>query len=686
MKAIIMAGGEGTRLRPLTCDRPKPMMPLCGRPMMEYILDLLSRHGVDCAAVTLQYLAPEIEHYFIDRYGNRYRGIHLHFITEEKAMGTAGSVRGAAAVPLDEGFIGEEDFIVISGDCLCDFDLSAAVRSHRERKADATIVVKRVEDPREYGLVDCTEDGRVIGFVEKPSYAQAVTDLANTGVYILSPNVLKLIDEKIPSDFAKDVFPAMLAEGMRVCAHEEKGYWCDIGDLHTYLRCQQDMIAGRVRCEMKARYAATGILCAGELPRGSYTLIPPVYIGRNVTIGEGSVVENSILSDASCIGPFCEVHGSVLLPSTFLAEDAYLQGAILGTGSSVKQGGRIADGAVIGTGSVVGQRAQVLEEVKVWPRKSVQDDAVLHTNLRSGFGMRIAFDENGLCGETGIELTPEYCAKIGAAIGSTHLGKRIGVASGTNPAATALRRSLIAGILSTGTPVWDYKGCFESEFAFCTTFCGLDLGVYLHAGIDSRVQVTTAGGLPAPRSLERQIEGYLSRGDFVRCRWDRFGEVVDMSGLHLLYEQELVRFSGAPLSGLSVSVRSSERAAGRVLERALERLGCETKGELCLHLGNSGRTLAATDPVKGYLSPEKLLALCCLLEARAGHDLAVPFDAPRVLDEIAAKENVQLFRYLYCPADGSDRIARELAAKQLWVRGRRYDGSTTTFCNGRYGL
>ena len=200
MKAVIMAGGRGTRLRPLTERCPKPMARLCGRPVVEYILELLAKNGVTESVLTLQYLPDQIVSHFPD---NSFAGIALSFCEEAQPLGTAGSVKNAA------GQIGE-DLLVISGDALCDFSLREAMDQHAARCADVTIVTARVGDPREYGLVIADSDGHVTGFIEKPSFAQATSELANTGIYILSPHAVEMIPDGQIFDFAADLFPRML--------------------------------------------------------------------------------------------------------------------------------------------------------------------------------------------------------------------------------------------------------------------------------------------------------------------------------------------------------------------------------------------------------------------------------------------------------------------------------------------
>ena len=235
MKAVIMAGGEGSRLRPITCDCPKPLTEIAGHPVIEYIFELLIRHSCDEAKVTLKYLAENItERYF----SGKYKGLPLDFVMEERPLGTAGSVKNAADF--------EEDFAVISGDALCDIDLSAAFELHKRTNAAVTVVAARVSDPREYGLVSAKGD-RVCSFVEKPSFSGVTTDLANTGIYILSPRVLRKIPDNSPYDFAKDLFPRLLRENERISVYVTDGYWCDIGDIKSYLESQFDVIGGRFK-------------------------------------------------------------------------------------------------------------------------------------------------------------------------------------------------------------------------------------------------------------------------------------------------------------------------------------------------------------------------------------------------------------------------------------------------------
>ncbi|HIZ20529.1 MAG TPA: NTP transferase domain-containing protein [Firmicutes bacterium] len=661
MKAVIMAGGEGTRLRPLTCDLPKPMARLCGRPVMEYILDLLAAHGVDGAAVTLRYLPSAISQHF----SARYRDIALTYEVEEQPLGTAGSVRGAAAA-----FPGEKELLVVSGDALTDFDLSAAVRFHREKGAAATLLVARVEDPREYGLVRYDGDGRVVGFVEKPGWAQAVTDAANTGIYILSPEALALIPEQGEYDFAKDLFPQMLAKGLPLYACEAQGYWCDIGSLDAYRAAQKDLLQGKLR---SCPAPEGGILCREGRPEGDYVLTPPVYIGRGVCIGEGAQIGPfAVLDDGCCVGAGAKVRDSVLLGCAYVGERASLTGALLCHASSVRRGASLFEGAALGAGSVVGEYATVFPDVKVWPDKQVEANSVLRENLREGHGPSTVFDDAGITGETGVELTPELCARIGAAVGSLSRGGRVAVGAADDPAAAALKMALDAGILSTGGGVWDFGACIAPQFDYFVNFGRIHTGVYLSGGPRACVRLVSAGGLPAVRSVERGIEARLAGGDFLRAGWDAVQGLTDMSSMQQLYRQELIDLAPHGLSGTVVAVKGSDYACVKLLSSVLTTMGCSPavrEGEgLRLHIGAQGRRLSLYSREAGYLWPEQVLALCCLMELEAGRDVAVPYDAPLMLEELARAFGRRVRRYYDCPAGRDDEDARRLASGQLWAR------------------
>lgn len=253
MKAVILAGGMGTRLRPVTGDRPKPMVPLLGKPLMEHIVSLLHDQGFTEICAAVRYRAGDIMAHFGD--GSRF-GVHMQYRLEQEPLGTAGAVKNC------EDFCGGEDVLVISGDAACDFDLAALMAEHQRRNAAVTLALYRHPEPLRYGLAVTDGDNRVRGFVEKPDWSRVVTDLVNTGIYIVSPRAMAQVPEGQAFDFAKDLFPLLLRQGELLLGLPMAGYWCDVGTPVSYYRCCADALEGRLRIDLPESFRSAP--AAGE--------------------------------------------------------------------------------------------------------------------------------------------------------------------------------------------------------------------------------------------------------------------------------------------------------------------------------------------------------------------------------------------------------------------------------------
>ncbi len=248
MKAVIMAGGEGTRLKSITGDMPKPLVPLCGVPLMEHIIRLLRDNGFTDICAAVKYRAGDIS----DRFGDGHAlGVSLCYRTEDKALGTAGAVKNC------RDFYADEDFLVISGDAACDFELSRLMREHRERGAAVTLALYRHSEPLRFGLTVTDSEGFVRSFIEKPDWPRVVTDLVNTGIYVVSPRVMALVPDDRPFDFAKELFPLLLERGEKLLGVSMEGYWCDVGTPLSYYRCCADALEGRLKIALPDSFRLT---------------------------------------------------------------------------------------------------------------------------------------------------------------------------------------------------------------------------------------------------------------------------------------------------------------------------------------------------------------------------------------------------------------------------------------------
>ena len=247
MKAIVLAGGEGTRLKAVTGELPKPMVPFLGKPFLEHIIALLLRCGFDELCLAVKYRAEDIMKYFGD---GRDFGVHIRYSVEKEALGTAGAVRNCA------DFFGREDFLVISGDCACDGDLRLLAEEHKKSAAAVTVALHREAEPLPYGLAVTDEDGGIRSFLEKPRWSRVVTDLVNTGIYMISPHALDYVPQGEPFDFGKELFPLLLEKGEKLHGVDIGGYWCDVGSPLSYYRCCVDALEGRLRVDAAPSFLA----------------------------------------------------------------------------------------------------------------------------------------------------------------------------------------------------------------------------------------------------------------------------------------------------------------------------------------------------------------------------------------------------------------------------------------------
>ncbi|MDR1733415.1 MAG: NTP transferase domain-containing protein [Oscillospiraceae bacterium] len=662
MRSVVMAGGEGSRLRPLTCDCPKPLARICGKPVLEYIFDLLIRHNFEGATLTLGYMASMIE----DKYASGlYRQLPVNAVVEDKPRGTAGGVKLALS-----NWESVEAFLVISGDAITDFNLTRLKHFHEEKAPAVTIAGYRVSDPREYGLMTCDPDGRVRGFVEKPAWGQVTTDLANTGMYIIRPDVMDLVPDSKPFDFAKDLFPLLMERGEAIYACPLDGYWCDIGDLEAYRTCQIDLL--RMKAEGKGAFS---LPASAPIPANA-AVTEPVWLGEEVHIAEGAVVgPDTVLENGVVIAPAAKVRHSVVLENAQIESNASLTGAIIGEGASVRQGASIYEGAALGTAAVVGAFASVQPGVLIWPGKQADPHSVLTRNLKFGTAAPTIFSDNGVGGAEGVLLSPEFAAAVGAAIGSVKAIKKVGVASDGSPFANALLYSLIGGLMQTGSHVWNFGSCFEAQLSFFTGFCALGMGVYVKGGEAPELVLCGEGGLPLPRYIERDIEAKYRRAEYKQVPPADVNEYSDMRGMAQMYARELLKEAPDGLEGVSAQVESPNPLVQEMLTDVLTRLGCDTTSGQVLVINEAGTEVTVRPPdaqvaanQNEQLTDCRLTAVCCRAMFEEGKDVALPYDAPEMVDDMALEAGHSVYRYMLNPADQTDAAARRMAQKQVFVR------------------
>lgn len=697
MKAFIMAGGFGTRLRPLTNNIPKPMIPMANKPMMEHIIELLKEHGFT-EIVALLYFQPElIEDYFRD--GSDF-GVKIIYITAGEDYGTAGSVKNAEALI-------QESFLIISGDVLTDIDISAAVRFHRERKGLATIVLTRVENPLQYGIIITDENGRITHFMEKPSWSEVFSDTVNTGIYILEPEVLDFIPSKKEFDFSKDLFPTLLREGKPLYGYIAPGYWKDVGDLMEYRLAHRDILSGAVKVRMpgkKVEGIDKGIWldegCKVDFTAG---LRGSVLIGKNTRVEANVRIINSVIGDGCVIEEGAFITDSILWDKVYVGQRASLKENVVGKGSEIRAGACLFEGALVSDNCKIGEESIIKANVKVWPHKVVEDGATLASSLIWGEKWsRSIFGAYGVTGLANIEISPEFVAKLGASFGAS-LRERVIVRTSRDhhKASRMINRAIICGLLSSGVDVHDFRVSPIPVVRYKMGIQGAVGGVHIRKSpydpeiID--IKFFDERGLDLPSSKEKGIERLFFREDFRRASIEGTGRLSFPEHGIEYYQEGLLHFINKDLirkARFKVVIDYAYGSSSTIFPPVLGELGCEvialnaymdeskiTKtteefqrswnqlSEIVRILGADLGIMMDTGAEKIFLVDEKgdilpddlalaLIALLVLKTQKKGA-IGIPVTASSVLDELAIAHGFQVIHTKTAP-----RSLMEVAAQE----------------------
>jgi mannose-1-phosphate guanylyltransferase/phosphomannomutase len=523
MKAVVMAGGEGTRLRPLTSNQPKPMVPVVGKPCMEHIVELLRLHGFEDVIVTVAFLPQAIRSYFGD---GETLGVDISYSVEESPLGTAGSVRLAAG-RLDD------TFLVISGDAVCDVDLGRIVEFHREKGASVTIGLKSVENPLEFGIVVTDEEGRVERFLEKPSWGQVFSDTINTGIYVLEPEVLKHVPTDRPYDFSKELFPLLLEMGRPIYGCVLDGYWQDIGNLDQFRQANFDALDEKVRLEIP------GIRIRGNVWLGDGVdlddlgaLEGPVFVGNYCRIGRGAHVgPYTVLSTSVTVRERGSVVRSVVDSSTYIGRSTTVEGAIIGRSCDLRAHVRVHERVAIGDEVTIGAESVIMPDVRIYPFKEVETGSQLFESLiwESRTTTRV-FGKSGVSGMVNVDLTPDVAVRLASALGTAiERGARVVASREGTPACRLIKRAMISGVTATGANVADLRAIPAAVARHLLKAEGYDAG--FHVGVSPtdpeviRIQFFEPPGIEMTASMQKEVEKHYTRGELRRVAASDVGTI-----------------------------------------------------------------------------------------------------------------------------------------------------------------
>ncbi len=682
MKAILMAGGFGTRLRPLTMNVPKPMVPIGNIPMMEHVILLLKRHGITDITALLYYQPDLISSYFKD---GSSLGVNLSYALPDDDYGTAGAVRYAAADM-------KETVLVISGDLVTDFDLSAAIGWHKEHESEATIVLTRIENPLAYGIVITEPDGRVARFLEKPTWSEAFSDTINTGIYILEPSAIEMIPPGRNYDFSQNLYPHMLSQHRRLFGTIMDGYWKDVGNVDEYRRAHQDLYGGNLQLELRGEQQQIG---SARVFMGQNVRIEEgaqfggtIILGDDVHIEAGAHLHNCAIGQRTRIGRGCEIKESVIWSDVIIGINAHFASVIVCRGTRVGERVNLQENAIVSDECTIGSGATVKANCKIWPNKTVDEGATVSSSLVWGDKWnRELFTDSKVTGLALNEITPDMSVRFGAALGAT-LGQGAAVVTSRDASDVSrlLRRGLIAGLLSAGVNVADLEAMPVPVMRYALTKRKFAAGIYVRHNPDDYRQldiiVLDGSGLDMPPAKLKKIERNYFGEDYELASMDKIGHldtpqrVLDDYREAFLSEidVELIKKAGFKVvadhsSGASAQIfpalptilglssvelnanpnprkfsSSADEQARAVVQ--LSTIVTSLNADIGFLFNAAAEKLTVIDETGTPLDPQLLLLIVTDLfcQTSSPKRIAVPVGASMGIDEIARRHGVEVIR------------------------------------------
>ena len=608
MKAIILAGGRGVRLWPLTAARPKPLVQVFGVPVIEHALRALKRAGITDIGITLGVMPEKITQALQSA-----ADVSLSFFKEDSPLGTAGSVKAARRF-----FSDDEDIVIVSGDAVFNLDISAAVRFHKEKNSDATILLYHVSDPSQYGTALVDEDMRIIKFCEKPAWARVYSDMINTGIYVLKGELFRLVPEGTYFDFAKDLFPLALERGDALFGFDARGYWRDIGDPQSYLKCHRDIFEN-----------VEGIgesLLGRDLGRvwdvNSYeeydeaSIIPPVYIERTARISSGAQIGPYTVIGSGCeIASGAKIEDSVVLDAVKIDRDALIRGAVADEGAVIGERAHITEDCVLGAGASVGSNADIGRSMLIRCGAEIYSGAESVKITTNGARIKICDD-----------FSPESAIGMGAALSRIFGGELIAVGSCGRREADLISSLIAQGMAIDGTSVLDVGALNYGACAYITARAGCSGGVFSEcAEREIRVFLIGEDGLPvAPRvtdALSRALKQRRSF-DFSRLKSARRLSFPDASSLYIDAAARALRLSDT--GEICLTGRGADYEAAK---RIFERIGVDPDGPpTCDVYDITNGKLEIITRKNEIIAGERIIMLCALAYFKEGSQK--PFAAP----------------------------------------------------------
>ena len=651
--ALILAGGDGMRLRPLTCTRPAAMLPVCGVPLIEYTVEFLKKAGYKDIIIAADRLSPMISEYFENDPA-------VDMIISPTPQGTCYALSEAAKILPEGGMV-----TVVYGNILFETDISPAEIFHAESAAEVTVITRKAV-PSEDAVLAVSKDGRITEILPCAARENCRSDDAAAGIFIISQSAaLDAFSEG--EDILSDFIPALIKRGKIVMNFPAAGFFCPVNTAEGYFSANSAVMGGEI-----SNRPADISEKAEDLP--GLKIIPPVRIPASADIAAGAETgAGTVIGENVTVCRGARLHGAIVMDGAYIGERVSVTGAVIGSGARLLAGSTVNEGAIIGDSAVISEQAVIRRGVKIWNGRHIDAYATAAQDIRYGTLSPMKIGEDGIVGETGSIIDPQTAASVGSALAS--LGNRIGVGYKDSPASESLAMAIASGITAAGAEAWIFGETSEPELDFCVAKSGLAAGCRVDAGVTAKIKLCSGDGLPLSRSEEKIIEGGVNRSEYRRAGFMHFGKMRDSAAITRLYKLMLENTAPRKLTLIRAVLNTSGAAVNGVCEDILGRINSKNGKPVVFHIGSDGRGTSAYTDETGYIFEEKLILIACRRRFEQGENIALPYNFPHAAEVLAEKYGRKILRYSGCPSDPSDREARRLALETPFVR----DGAALMF-------
>ncbi len=653
MQAVILCGGRGERLMPMTACTPAALLRILGKTVLAYTLEQLKKAGFNDVTLALGYLGGQVVEEFESC---EYQGMRLYFTSAEET-GTAPAVAYAAKVG--------EDVLVCEANCVFNFDLKGIMDYHKAKKSEATFVTKQEPQTDRYVCFGTDKTNMITSLSAYPG-AENTSDVhAFTGIYLLSAGVFENYDFNSYGDVIEDIVPRMISDGCKIYTYGTVDFWHRITDARGFLDCQKSMLEGKSGFSISARREEGGIYTDTTGNFSGVSIIPPVYIGKNVVIETGSVIDRgSVIDDGAYIEKRSRVSGAYVGRGAYISSRSELTSCVICPGARLLRSAVCGENSVVGERACIGEGARILDGVKIWAGKEVTHGAVVGNNVTIGIGKPAFIDDDCSYEFNGCITMPSDAAAFGMAVGTAlDIGDVVVAGRSGGSAAEALHSGFIAGLLSSGVTVFDLGECTQQQAMYAVNRLTARLGCFSAADYSERIKLMERGGIPLKRKTEHKIEEAYNRRDFRQLSYHSYGTRIDMHGIAALYERFLGDMLPSEFKGVNVQIRTSDKKTAQIAENLFHSRN-DTDGErIVFHLSTDGGSCSAYSDKTGYIFHERLVLLAMKAAYEQGIPVSVPYAFPMGADSLAEEQNGRLYRYYNCSDTDEDEEARKVAKR-----------------------